>query len=86
MEEEELLLLADLAVVTLGGLLEILLVLNHHSLIGERDTVDTLKRVVLGITEEVGSRVLFTMSVLWFIYVGVSQNTFMIWKALILPV
>jgi len=57
-EEEELLLLTDLAVIALGSLFEVLLVLDHHGLVGEGNTVDTLKRVVLGITEEVGGRVL----------------------------
>jgi len=59
-EEEELLLLTNLAVIALGSLFEVLLVLDHHGLVGERDTVDTLERVVLGITEEVRCGVLRT--------------------------
>lgn len=57
-EEEQLLLLSNLAMVTLGGLLQELLVLSHLLGVGEGDTIDTLKRVVLGITQEVRSRVL----------------------------
>lgn len=52
-EEEELLLLSNLAVVALGGLLEHLLVLVHLLLVGEGDAVDALEGVVLGIAEEV---------------------------------
>ena len=57
-EEEKLLLLSDLAMVALGSLLQELLVLSHLLGVGERNTIDTLERVVLGITQEVGSRVL----------------------------
>ena len=45
--------LADLPVVTLRGFLEEVLVLHHLLLVREGDTVDTLQRVVLRITEEV---------------------------------
>ena len=57
-EEEELLLLSDLAMVALGSFLEHLLVLLHLLLVGKRDTVDALQGVVLGVTKEVGRRVL----------------------------
>lgn len=86
MEEEELLLLTNLAVVALGSLFKVLLVLNHHSLVGERDTVDTLERVVLGITKEVGGRVLLQVSIIVQVCRRMQQHTFIIWKALILPV
>ena len=46
--------LADLPVVALRGLLKEVLVLGHLLLVRERDTVDTLQRVVLRVSEEVG--------------------------------
>ena len=46
--------LANLPVVTLRGFLEEVLVLGHLLLVRERDTVDTLQRVVLRVSEEVG--------------------------------
>ena len=58
LEVKELLLLANEAVIALGSLLEELLVGGHLLLIGERDTIDTLEGVVVGVTEEVGRRVL----------------------------
>lgn len=57
-EEKQLLLLSNLAMVALSGLLQELFVLSHLLGVGERNTIDTLKRVVLGITQEVRSRVL----------------------------
>lgn len=57
-EEEQLLLLAQLNVVALLGLLQELQVLLHLLLIGESNTADTLQRVVGLVTEEVGGRVL----------------------------
>lgn len=57
-EEEQFLLLSNLAMVTLGGFFQELLVLSHLLGVRERDTIDTLERVVLGITQEVRSRVL----------------------------
>ena len=57
-EEEELLVLADAAVVALGRLLEELLVVLHLGRVGERDAVDALQRLVVGVAEEVRRRVL----------------------------
>ena len=53
--------LADLAMVALGGLGEEDLVLGQLLLVGERDPVDALQRVVLGATQEVRCRVLRAM-------------------------
>jgi hypothetical protein len=44
--------------VSFGGFFEEMLVLDHLFFIWEGDTVDSLERIVLGITEPVGSRVL----------------------------
>lgn len=43
--------------VSLGSLLEHLLVLRHLLFVLKRDAVDALERSVLGITKEIGSRV-----------------------------
>ena len=45
--------LADLPVVALRGFLQEVLVLGHLLLVREGDTVDTLQRVVLRVTQEV---------------------------------
>lgn len=55
---EQLLLLANQAVVALSGLLQKLLMGSHLLLVGKRYTVDSLKGVVVRITEEVRRRVL----------------------------
>lgn len=57
-EEEELLVLGNLAVVALGSLLLELLPLGHLLRVREGHSVNTLERVVLGVTEEVRGRVL----------------------------
>ena len=57
-EEEKLLVLSNLAMVALGGFSEESLVFGQLLLVGEGDTVDTLQRIVLRITEEVRSRAL----------------------------
>ena len=53
--------LADLAMVALRGLGEEDLVLGQLLLVGERDPVDALQRVVLGAAQEVRRRVLRAM-------------------------
>lgn len=58
-EEEEFLLLTNLSVITLGSLLQVLLVLFQLLLVWERDTVDTLEGIVVGVSEEVGRGVLY---------------------------
>jgi hypothetical protein len=55
-ERKELLVDADPAVVALLGLLEPVLVLGHLLGVGERDAVDALERVVLGVAHKVGRR------------------------------
>ena len=56
-EEPQLLVLSDLSVVSLLGLLEPLHVLLQLLVVGERDTVDTLQRGVIGVSKPVGGRV-----------------------------
>lgn len=56
-EEEEFLFSPDLAVVTLGGLLEELLVLCHLFRVGEGDAVDSLEGVVVLVAQKVRRRV-----------------------------
>lgn len=58
MEEEELLLLTESAVVVLASLLLELLPLLQQLGVGEGDTVDTLKSIVVRRTEPVAGRVL----------------------------
>ena len=53
--------LADLAMVALRGLGEEDLILGQLLLVGERDPVDALQRVVLGTAQEVRCRVLRAM-------------------------
>lgn len=53
MEHEELLLLTNLSMITLSSLLKELEVSVHQLLIRERNTVDSLERVVGGVTQEV---------------------------------
>lgn len=50
----QLLVLADPPVISLGRLLEVLLVLRHLLRIGERHAVDPLECVVFRVAEEVG--------------------------------
>ena len=57
-EHEQLLLTADAAVVALGGLGQKVLVFGHLLLIRERNTIQTLQRVILLVTQEVRGRVL----------------------------
>ena len=57
-EEEKLLLLSDLAMVTLRSLFEDLLVLSHLLGVRERDTVDSLERIILGVSQEIRGGVL----------------------------
>lgn len=58
MEEEQLLFLANLSVITLGCFLNELFVFGHLLLVWEGDTIQTLQRVVLCITQKVRCRVL----------------------------
>ena len=53
MEEEEFLVLADLSVISLRSFFQELLVFGHLLLVWERNTVDTLKRVIVLITQEI---------------------------------
>ena len=46
--------LADLSVVTLGSFLKEVLVLGHLLLVREGDTINPLKRVIVGVPQEVG--------------------------------
>ena len=57
-EEEKLLLFSNLPMIPTGCFGEELLILNHLLLVRERDSVDTLQRVIVGIAEEVGRRIL----------------------------
>jgi hypothetical protein len=52
-EEEKLLVLANFAMVTLGSFGKESLVLGKLLLIRERNTIDSLKRIVVRVTEEV---------------------------------
>lgn len=74
-EEEELLVGTDLAVVTLGSLLEELLVLLQSLLVGERDTSNTLDGLVFAITQPVSGGALYVVSKLVRLYsVGTSYS------------
>jgi hypothetical protein len=57
-EKEKLLCLPDFQVVALLSLLEELQVLLHGVFVGESDTTDTLKGIIVLVTEEVCGRVL----------------------------
>lgn len=59
-EEEQLLVLADAAVVSLRRLLEELFVFLHLVRVGEGDTVQALEGSVVLVAEEVRRRVLFS--------------------------
>ena len=50
--------LANLSMVSLCGLLQEMLVLGHLLLVREGDTVDTLKGIIVWISEEVRGRAL----------------------------
>lgn len=54
-EEEKLLVLADLSVIAFGSLSKEVLVLLKLLLVGERNTSNSLDRLVLAVTEPVGS-------------------------------
>ena len=54
-EDEELLLLADSAMVALLGLLQVLLVFLQQLLVRERHSVHALQRVVLGVAQPLKS-------------------------------
>ena len=57
-KEEELLVGTNLAVIALGGLGEEGLVLLESLLVRERDTSNTLDRLVFAVTQPVGGRAL----------------------------
>lgn len=59
-EEEQLLLLSDFAMIPTSSLLKELFVVPQLLLVWERNAVDTLQRVVVGIAKEVRGRVLQT--------------------------
>lgn len=50
--------LSNLSVISFRGLLQEVLVLGHFLLVGEGDTVDSLQRVVVGVSKEIRCRVL----------------------------
>lgn len=54
-EEEQLLVLANPAVVSLGGFLEVLEMRGKELLIGERNAVDSLQGRVLRVAQEIRS-------------------------------
>lgn len=54
-EEEELLVLTDLSVIAFRSLSKEVLVLLKLLLVGERNTSNSLDRLVLAVTEPVGS-------------------------------
>ena len=58
MEKEKLLLLANLAVIALGGLFQIFKVFGHHLLLWKGDAIYALKGVVVGVAKEVRGTVL----------------------------
>jgi hypothetical protein len=64
-EEEELLLLTNLSVISPSSLLKIFEMCLHRVLVRERDAVDALQTVVLSISEEVRGGVLHDLKLLY---------------------
>lgn len=62
--EEELLVLADLAMISLGRLLQKLLVLGEGCLVGEGDAGNSLNRLVFAVAEPVRGGILNRVSML----------------------
>ncbi len=58
MEKEQLLLPSDLAVIAFGGFFQELLVRRHFFRGRKRNTINTLQRVVLGVSQKIRRRVL----------------------------
>lgn len=86
-EEEELLVLANLSVVALGSLSKEVLVLLELLLVRERNTSNSLHGLVGAVTEPVGGRILYSsQSSMLHATIADTKHTLRTEKALMLPV